>query len=173
MAIVRTLVRLSRHRYMGIGETMGLVNSHLLQIIGQENDFVTLFAADIDFGAQKMEYVNAGHCPGLLLRRGQAEKLSPCAPLLGFFDLDFRVQEVDYPDRAQLFLYTDGFYEWEKTPGEYMDPEEFWNLAVEEMRREGDFLEGLMQRLSAATPERPRFRDDLTALWVRPETSGV
>jgi len=173
MAIVRTLFRFTQTRFMPLTETLALVNNNLNQIIGKESDFVTAFAADIDFQHQTLSFVNCGHTPGMLHRPdGETLRLLPQTSLLGFFELEFRQEQVSFPHGAQLFLFTDGFYEWETEPGELLDLDDFWDLAVTTLAQEGDFLENLMLNLSSLTPTMPRFKDDLTALWIKMEETG-
>ncbi len=175
MAIVRTLFRTTTNAFMALPELLQLVNSHLVQIVGAENDFVTIFAADLDFAAESMEYINAGHCPGLLRVNGDTiRKLQPMAPLLGFFEIDFECATVSIPSPAELFLYTDGFYEWERSPGELLDPDDFFNLAshtiTESNADNAEFLDRLMENLTTLAQDQLQFRDDLTAVWVKTET---
>ncbi len=168
MAIVRTLFRITTTYFMDLQETLTLVNTHLCQIIGKEPDFVTAFAADIDFHRNIMDYTNCGHCPGMLKSAdGTITKLSSLYPMLGFFDQHFVPGSVSFETGSELFLFTDGFYEWEPTPGNFLDLDRFWDLAEDSIRQEGPFLDILMNKLDSLAQEQTRFRDDLTALWVK------
>lgn len=170
MAIVRTLFRFTQTRFMPLTDTLALVNNNLNQIIGEESDFVTVFAADIDFRQQTLSFVNCGHTPGFLhMPTGETLRLSPQTSLLGFFQLEFKQEQVSFPQDAQLFLFTDGFYEWETEPGQLLDLDDFWALAEKTITQDGDFLENLMLELSSLTSTMPRFKDDLTALWIKME----
>ena len=117
MGIVRTLFRLSRDLDHGLERTLHLLNSHLIEIIGREHDFVTAFVGDIDFSEKNMKYINAGHCPGVL-QQGQepAQRLGANHPLLGFFPMEFTAATVSFPRESALFLYTDGFFELVPAP---------------------------------------------------------
>jgi phosphoserine phosphatase RsbU/P len=167
MGIVRTVFRMSGEFFMDLGRTIATLNMHLLEILGQEGDFVSLIAADIEIEAGRIRYCNAGHCPGLV-RRGQAVQTLPAlAPVIGFFQADYPVREVAFPRGSTLFLYTDGLYEWEVSPGRQLGIESFLDLASEAML-EGEFtLDLLMETLKARYGESPAFRDDLTALVVQ------
>jgi serine phosphatase RsbU (regulator of sigma subunit) len=73
--------------------------------------FVTAFCATLDPAARRLEYVNAGHPAGFLLRRGAApEALAANGPLLSSaFPLDsWRGASAPFPPGARLFLHTDG-----------------------------------------------------------------
>lgn len=171
MAIVRTLLRLTQRDYHDLPETLAMVNAQLCQILGKESDFVTIFAADIDLTRQTLEYVNAGHCPGVLRRAGgDAEILGATAPLLGFFDIDFQSRVLDLAGPARLLLYTDGFYEWECQPGEVFGVERFLDLAGRVLARGGPALDDVLAEITSAHGRQPLFRDDLTALWIELES---
>ena len=68
---------------------------------------------------------------------------------------------------SELFLFTDGFYEWETEPGRFLDQDVFWRLASKVILHKGQFLENLMKSLTGMAKDEPRFRDDLTALWIK------
>lgn len=170
MAIVRTLFRITETDYKGLDATLALVNHHLNQIIGNESDFVTAFAADIDLQNNCLYYLNCGHPPGLLRLPGDKfVALKTQTTLLGFFEQNFSQERVDFPNGSELFLFTDGFYEWQPVPGTYLDLDGFWELAKKAMMQPGNLLENVMRDLSAISHSIPKFKDDLTALWVKVE----
>lgn len=167
MGIVRTLVRLTRTKYMPLPELLRMIDLHLRSIIGTEPDFVTILAVDVDFASRRLTWVNAGHCPGLLRHGdGRIERLDPTATVLGFFDTDFPSAEVLLGGQASLFMFTDGFYDWELEPGRLLDFDAFWALAVDQAREPEGFLDRLMEALHARMGEGSRLRDDLSALWL-------
>jgi sigma-B regulation protein RsbU (phosphoserine phosphatase) len=146
---------------------MTLVNAHLCQIIAKESDFVTIFAADIDFESRRIEYVNAGHPPGLLLvDSGEVAPLPATAPLMGFFAVDFRSRVLGLGRAARLLLYTDGLYEWETGDGELLGLERFSEFASGLVVRGGQILDVLLAEMAGLGETPPQFRDDLTALWI-------
>lgn len=186
MSIVRTLVRAQNEETAGrhddgmppqpLTETVRRINRHLVDIIGGEPDFVTLFAGDIDFAAGTLEYVNAGHCPALL-RTDAAEvtRLPSNAPLLGFFTGDFAAASRPFPPGSQLLLFTDGLHDWTTRNGVLLGPERFLNLAEPCLRAGSDVLTAIKAALDEAAGGAPPFRDDVTALWVRraPSMTGT
>lgn len=186
MSAVRTLFRTTAEQRLSLEATLGLVNRHLGEMVGQEPDFVTLFAADIAFSDKWMEYINAGHCPGMAVSVDTTlSRLDPHMPLLGCFELDFtgRARRIEAP--RELLLFTDGFYEWRLPDGggDVFGLEPFWDLATGALNRErphpedegrdghpsGDEgpLAGLMRALEEAGAQAEAFRDDLTALWIK------
>lgn len=169
MAIVRTLFRLATTAYLDLRQTMTLLNEHLIDIVGEENDFVTVFAADIDAAEHRIVSLNCGHCPGMLLTpEGETVRLTPQSSFLGFFPLRFELQETAFPPEAQLFLFTDGFFEWELTPGDQFGLTRFWALAEKTLKDSAPApLANLMSSMAETAQNAPRFKDDLTALLIR------
>ena len=170
MAIVRTLMRVAATDFIDLPQTFMRINSHLRELIGDADDFLTMFAADIDFATKKIEYINAGHCPGMLISGASITALTPQAPILGFFDVHYASDCVSFDSPAQLFLYTDGFYEWQPRPDHYLGHEAFWEMASATVAEGDAFLDVLMTRLEELTDGLPVFRDDLTALWIQLES---
>jgi len=95
--------------------------------------------------------------------------LSPTASVVGFFEMDYPPRTIELPDKADLFLFTDGFYDWEVSPGEFLDFDEFWKISESLIGGGNDFLEKLMDRLQGLSKIPCKFRDDVSALWMRME----
>lgn len=169
MAMVRTVVRAGSARGADLEYLLRVTNTQLLETVGDEPDFVTVFLADIDPTQGRLRYVNAGHCPGLVRVGDRVEPLPALTPMLGFFPLEFCVQERPFPPGSGLLLYTDGLYEWEVAPGEQLGVDRFVDLATEVVCQSPVYLDELMHRLEVAGEMPPVFADDLTALWVESE----
>lgn len=168
MAIVRTIFRLSAGE--PLAALFSVLNAHLIEISGEACDFVTLFVADLDFAQGRLDYINAGHCPGLL-KTAEAESipLHPTSPLLGVMNLEPVVRGVDFFAGRELFLFTDGWYEWRLDSGDMFDLDGFLHVASLALGEETGFFEALNRRLYAVAGGEPPFRDDLTALWLKAE----
>jgi sigma-B regulation protein RsbU (phosphoserine phosphatase) len=72
MTTVRALLRSRLDRPAGLAETVGDVNRLLCRDTAAGGSFVTLFLLEVDPAAGRLEWVRAGHDPGLLYR-GQAD----------------------------------------------------------------------------------------------------
>lgn len=166
MAMVRTVVRAGTARGASLEYLLVTINTQLLETVGDESDFVTIFLADVDPVLERLRFGNAGHCPGLLRVGAQVELLEPSTPMLGFFPLEFCIQERGFPPGSGLLLYTDGLYEWEMASGEQLGVDRFVQLATEVICEPAVYLDGLMQRLEEAGEVPPIFPDDRTALWL-------
>ena len=166
MAVVRTLVRVSETHYLSLAETFSLASHHLLSTIGEEPDFVTILGADISPDQSEITYINAGHCPALLLQHGQVQTLEPTASVLGFFNQKLKPVTIGVSKPAELFLYTDGWYEWRIPSGDIYGLDRFQDLARDLMLSGRFSLKNLLAALSEEGHVGPVFLDDVTALRV-------
>jgi stage II sporulation SpoE-like protein/FHA domain-containing protein len=78
-----------------------------------ENQFVTLCVCVLDPASGDLHYVNAGHCPPLLVSRGgETQFLDDSSPVLGVSKhFTFDVQHVNLDYGSAIVLYSDGFTE--------------------------------------------------------------
>ncbi len=165
MAIVQTLFRTTEDIRLDLADTIILINHRLRQIFVGETDFVTMFALEADRKGGGLTYINAGHCPGLLLAGGKVERLGAMTPPLGFFELDLTPNRADMPPGSGLLLFTDGLYEWEMPGGGYFGLERFWGLAAETVVEPGFTPRDLVERLQGLGWP-PGRHDDATILWL-------
>lgn len=172
MGIVRTLFHLGRSHALRLEDTLSLINSHLMEILGNEPDFVSVLAADIDFRRGQLTYVNAGHPPGMLRTAGGAVALPPSSPVLGFFDLTLEPRSLDLPPDSGLLLFTDGFYDWESRDGTPVDFDAFWDMAAA-LPATDRLLEDLLAQVERRKLGDGALRDDVSALWVRMAPGAV
>jgi sigma-B regulation protein RsbU (phosphoserine phosphatase) len=114
MALSRSTVRASLHRASSPAEGVARAN-RLLRADAAGRMFVTLFYALLDPEAGRVTYVNAGHNPALLSRRGEGnpeaplQELAPTGMALGILDGEAFEQRTVQLDRGDyLLLYTDG-----------------------------------------------------------------
>lgn len=173
MAVVRTLMRVTQTHFLSLAETMTLTNHHLVSSVSEEPDFVTMVAADIDPAGGAITYVNAGHCPALLLQGDRVTTLDPTGPVLGFFRQEFTPVTLSITRPAALFLYTDGWFEWRTALKEIFGMERFQELAEALMLRREFSLNKLLAALPGDVEGGPVFLDDVTALWVTIELPAV
>ncbi|WP_291326731.1 SpoIIE family protein phosphatase [Desulfovibrio sp. UCD-KL4C] len=164
MAIVRTLFKADGAEAHDLSNSLFQINTHLVDLIGEDSYFVTLFAADIDFNTGVMKYLSAGHCPALILQDGvMGESLRAHVPPLGFFSVDSTLDERHFNTSLELFLFTDGCYEW-RMGNDFFTLEAFMDIAGRLMRNDSLDLDALEDMLEKETGFRPVFDDDVTAL---------
>jgi sigma-B regulation protein RsbU (phosphoserine phosphatase) len=168
MAMVRALVRTTESYYLNLPAMFRLVNKQLCDTIGYERDFVTIFAADIDTKNKLLTYINAGQTPGILANKNeQCDLLEPTTTVLGFFELEFIPYQLDISDWNGLFLFTDGYYEWEVAPNRQFGLENFLTLVSRMISKETFTLEILEDTLIQDVEIKPSFRDDRSAVWIK------
>ncbi|WP_034621891.1 SpoIIE family protein phosphatase [Desulfovermiculus halophilus] len=173
MGIVRALARTTEVHYLDLAQTFDLINTQLIDILGQEMDFVTMFAADIDQTNNVITYINAGHCPGLIVsRNNHTDLLEPTSTILGFFDLEFQPVTLDISESCGLFLFTDGYYEWMVSPTQRFGLTNFLNLASELLCTPHFSMETLEAQMVQGLDGRPSFPDDRSALWIHWKNNG-
>jgi phosphoserine phosphatase RsbU/P len=84
--------------------------------------FTTMFWAYFDSHAKRLKYINAGHCPPILLkagRRGPALRLFSGGPVLGLrSNAGFEQGSVRLDPGDRLILYSDGIVEATNAAGE-------------------------------------------------------
>jgi sigma-B regulation protein RsbU (phosphoserine phosphatase) len=140
-----------------------------MEISPSGSDFATLFAGEIDLKNGELTYLNAGHCPGLLLHPdGDEQLLDAQVYPLGVLQLEnIRADTVPFAVGSKLFLYTDGMFEWEINQSSLLSLDVFLDQAKLAAASEGDFLDVLSARLTDLAGAVPKYLDDQTALWIR------
>ncbi len=110
--------------YQSIGATdlpgwLAAVNRHFYKHT-ERHRYATLFFSSYSDSTRKLRYVNCGHNPPLLLRRGGAEeRLGATATVLGMFrDWECSVAETQLEAGDVLCIYTDGITEANGQTGE-------------------------------------------------------
>jgi len=169
MSMVRALVRVSKKIVMPLDELLSTINNELIEVIGEDIDFVTLFAADIDVKNRELLYINAGHCPGMLVtKKGDIILLEADYSILGFFAQEFHIKKISIQDCKGILLITDGYYEWNLDRNNIWGFNNFKKFLEEIFTREKEFyLDMLEGYLNNQLELPPMYRDDRSALWIR------
>lgn len=107
-ASLRTLVRKSNN----LTEIVTELN-YQINLSGNAENFITFFIGLYDAGKKKMNFVNCGHNPPLLINDGSETMLEAGTTILGMFQpLPFiKEGEINDLDKFLLFCYTDGLTE--------------------------------------------------------------
>lgn len=168
MGVVRSMIRMSQKSYLDLSSLVEIMNEYLANVVGLEYDFVTLFIADLDLNRQKLEYINAGHCPALFKTQdSNILTLEPTTHVMGVSDrMHTSSSTLDLSPEWKLFVYTDGIYEWKLSSGQFMDQEIFLDLAKDIFVNSNSFIKNLLYSLESMTPNK-EFRDDVTALLLQ------
>jgi sigma-B regulation protein RsbU (phosphoserine phosphatase) len=143
--------------------------SRLLHQRTPPEKYSTLFVASVDVATGDVEYVNAGHNPGLILRlSGAHEWLSATGMPVGLLPgAEYTVGRVQLGPRDTLSVYTDGLTEATNDRDEEFGEE---RLRAECLRLRLQPLEVFASRLEDTITEFCRgvpFADDRTMVLVR------
>ena len=121
---LRLLVDDSRPGSEGVGvetsaELFERLNKHIVES-SASNRFITLILVEVDPQSRSVRYVNAGHNPGLLVRRsGEVTLLGASGLPLGLLPgSTYRVDEVEMAPGDLICLYSDGITECESVADE-------------------------------------------------------
>jgi len=118
MASIRASLRAHAANGRGIRRMIEGVNRALVDAT-VSGDFATLFCGMIDHRRRRLSYVNAGHCPPLLIRNGRVRYLTTGGMILGVdAEASFRVRSLAIRSGDVLVAHTDGLTEALNPDGE-------------------------------------------------------
>jgi len=120
MALSRALVRANVYETITTSEAIEKAN-HLIAEEAKFGMFVTLFYAVLDSTRSVLQYVNAGHNPPIMLKRGSSEAILLKAngiALGAMEDVKLEQKEVELAMSDVVVLYTDGITEAINDKGE-------------------------------------------------------
>ncbi|MCQ4088718.1 PP2C family protein-serine/threonine phosphatase [Saccharibacillus sp. JS10] len=116
----------------------------------------------VDTRFKKIDYVNAGHPPGLLFQGDQVVKLERSSHPVGLFDrIDAQPQTVSYEGESHLVLYTDGLLE--AVDGEQEDQLAF---LVSQLREGHSFNKARMEETFFVGEPDAEQDDDKCLVWI-------
>jgi phosphoserine phosphatase RsbU/P len=132
--------------------------------------FVTVFLARFDPSTMCLTYVNAGHNPPILHRRGNEEVdwLKPTAPAIGLVE-EFhpRTESITFTPGDSLLLYTDGVTEVLDTSNNQFGQESLAELFRQNADlRAPDILQVVRRSVSAFGENKP-LADDVTMVALK------
>jgi phosphoserine phosphatase RsbU/P len=118
MANLQALLHAGTAFCAGPAQAIAYVNQHLRQHLA-DGPFVTLFLGLLEVGTGRLEYVNAGHLPPLVVRGALVEPLGqPINTVLGVGDASFAADVEMLAPGSGLVAFTDGVTEAESPDGE-------------------------------------------------------
>ncbi len=149
-------------------ETLVLVNEYLIRNHGQVNMFATMFLGVLDEDAGTLTYVNAGHNPPLLVRKGgPVEELAPTGPAVGLLPGGHFVNEqVVLEPGDYLLAYTDGVTESRAVDGAFFTVERLRALVKGPVPSAQALLSRVEEQLQAHASGAEQY-DDITMVALR------
>jgi phosphoserine phosphatase RsbU/P len=156
-----------------IPRVMGRINRFLGDRTEGEK-YATLFYCRIS-SQGRLQYINAGHCPALLLTGGAVEALKATSVPVGLLaGATFSTQEVRLSPGDKLIVYTDGVSEARNGRGEFFGARQLREMAAalasEPCERVHEAIRAAVERFTESTPQ----ADDITlvVLEYRGEEAG-
>lgn len=144
------------------------LNKHIVES-SAVNRFITLILVEIDPSRRSIRYLNAGHNPGLLVRRsGEVTPLPASGLPLGLLPgASYVVDSMEVDSGDLVCLYSDGITECESTVGEEYGQEQLENFLRERRERPlPEIVQAIdddVQRFGAGLPQ----GDDQTVVLIR------
>ncbi len=144
------------------------LNRHVVDS-SASNKFITMFAARLDPESARLDYVNAGHNPPLVVRAGGTVEELPSGgmPLGLFAGATYTAESIDLATGDLVCIFSDGITECEDPDGEEFGPERLVSLlqehAAEPVAAVMAEIEGAATRWAAGGPQ----GDDQTVVLLR------
>jgi sigma-B regulation protein RsbU (phosphoserine phosphatase) len=171
MSSVRASLRQCYDSGDDIGAVISDVNRHIAMDVGDSGQFMTLFYLAVDSDRKTIQWVRAGHDPGMLYRNAgdSIENLDGAGLALGVDpEWSYSVQETDGLQVGDIILLgTDGI--WEACDG---DGIMFGKEAVRQILRDqhdrpaGDILNSAFDAVASHAGE-TKIADDMTLIVVK------
>jgi sigma-B regulation protein RsbU (phosphoserine phosphatase) len=161
-AIFRTLIG----SLPGLTDLFSRANRLLTETTGSAY-FATLVCAAVN-GSGRVRIINAGHCPPLVVRRGQVEEgESTGLPLGLFYSAEYDCRFVDLEPGDFLLFYTDGLTETRNPREEQYGTERLKSLVRGGARLSPhDLIETIVRDVTVFRETSPR-QDDLTIMLIQ------
>lgn len=167
MAMVRTIFHFDDHKNLPLTVLAERLNRQLIETVGNDGDFVTMFAIDIMPDVDMAAYINAGHCPGFLYNNDGFKEIEPTAPLLGLYEDDMQESLLSLGEAYRLLLYTDGIYECTIKGADIFGYDRFRDLCQIQLSGNKFELKSLPEVVAGSASGIVGFNDDLTAVYVQ------
>ncbi|MGI8699409.1 MAG: PP2C family protein-serine/threonine phosphatase [Mycobacteriales bacterium] len=170
--------RSARRRLLDLETAYAEMDDAVRHQFGSER-FVTGMFAQLNLSNGRLRWVNAGHPPPLLVRRGRVVKSLECSPSLplglGGSVVELTEESLERGDR--VLFYTDGVVEARSTDGEFFGQRRLADMLGREAAS-GQPAPETMRRLSLAVMDHQggALQDDATMLlleWLGGQESGV
>lgn len=152
------------HDPQGLGRRVGRLNRFLIDRTGGEK-YATLFYCLVDRGG-RMSYVNAAHCPPILLRAdGEQVTLEPTSMPVGLIETaEFPVEEQLLVPGDKVVVYSDGVTEAQNTAAEFFGKKRLREIVAARARESCAVIHDAIQEAVAAFTEGAAQSDDITVL---------
>lgn len=166
------------HADAAIGRRLERINAFLNERTAGEK-YATVFYCLLQRDG-RIDYVNAGHCPPLIVRQaGAIESLAATAMPVGLMEsADFEVSQTALAPGDKIVIYTDGVTEAQNLNGEFFGRQRLRQVVAEHRGEACQALHQAIQGAVAAFTESAPQADDITLVLIEyrgdsPSTPGV
>ncbi|MDX1984213.1 MAG: PP2C family protein-serine/threonine phosphatase [Bryobacteraceae bacterium] len=169
MGVIHGAVRSSRWAETGAGhEELGLQLNRLLYERSSQEKFATMFWCDYDLMTGRLRYVNAGHCPPLLIHGSTVSRLGDGGPVLGLlpyarYQRGLATLESD----DLLVLYSDGVVEASNATGEEFGEHRLLETIMANRDRDAEKIRRSVVEAVRSFTGTSELEDDLTLVVFR------
>lgn len=162
----RTALHMNLNKSMSLDTLINSLNSVLCHEVGELTMFATCSLALIPPSMDRIEMVNAGHCPVVLIEGDRVVRLiEPSGPPLGLFETsEYEIEHVSVNGDTGLLMVTDGVYEWEGG-GNIWSWEKFLDFLRQNLPLSPDNFWNTLQGKIQASLGGSEMRDDQSILY--------
>jgi sigma-B regulation protein RsbU (phosphoserine phosphatase) len=169
MSSLQTAIRTLAPDFDSPAEVLGRINRFYIHNINFTT-FVTVFLARFDPDSRTLTYVNAGHNPPAVNRKGNSAVtwLKPTAPAIGLSEAFYpRTESIVFSEGDSILLYTDGVTEVLNISNEQFGSERLAELFQRNADSTApDMLQAVREAVSLFGGNRP-LEDDATMVALR------
>ncbi len=168
MANMQAFLQIICRQNIPIDKATELINDLISQNTS-DGRFITFFWGIFNDNERKVNYVNAGHNPPLLIRDGQIIKLSTGGMILGIMKtiMPYKSEAVQLEKDDVIVLFTDGISEAMNEMGEEFSDNTLENLALSVADKSADeilkIIQNEVQRFVNTAPQ----SDDITLVVIK------
>lgn len=133
--------------------------------MNEHNDqFFSIFYGVFDTASGKLKYSGAGHPPAIIISNNKSHFLKSQNKIIGFLDdLTFVSNEIQLNEKSELYLYTDGAYEYVQPNGARGDIEDLVELIMNSRQKENNELQEIYDDALTRNGNKA-FKDDFSLI---------
>jgi len=171
MATVRSSLRQRASQTGNIAEIITDVNRQLVQDVEDSGQFMTMFFLALDTATHQLEWVRAGHDPGIIYDPGSDafNELDGSGIALGV-DAEWvyeNYKKTDFSNGQIIFLCTDGFWEARNKKGEMLGKEPIMNAIRQNASSDAaQIIDAIFDILDKFIGE-AKIEDDITSVAIK------
>jgi sigma-B regulation protein RsbU (phosphoserine phosphatase) len=169
MTVLRAAVR-AHWMEPSLADAVSRINRTVCQNV-PSSKYVTFFLASLDPASGRLDYVNAGHNPPILIRaRGEVDKLTFGGLVLGIFEgVSYEGGSVMMEQGDTLVVYSDGVTETWDPDGEEFGEDKLVALTVAERAKGADAVQNAILCEIERFEQGARATDDRTLVVLKRE----